>query len=91
MAYATEIDVAVAARYGNRFLVDEAPQRDLPEVGMPAQQAMRLVAEELTPSSVSAGGGRSHGGCRQLLAAFATPSGGCLEEFSDRRPRAAQA
>src|SRR5215213_3468449 len=48
VAYATEIDVAVAARYGNRFLVDEAPQRDLPEVGMPAQQAMRLVAEELT-------------------------------------------
>src|SRR5829696_2854956 len=46
--YVTDIDGALATRYGNRFLVDAAPDRDLPDVGMPAQDAMRLVAEELT-------------------------------------------
>jgi glutamate decarboxylase len=46
--YATEIDGAVATRYGNRFLVEAVPDTDLPDVGMAAQDAMRLVAEELT-------------------------------------------
>jgi glutamate decarboxylase len=36
-----------AARYGNRFLRQEAPAEKLPDVGMPAVDAMRLVAEEL--------------------------------------------
>jgi glutamate decarboxylase len=48
VAYATEIDEAVATRYGNRFLIEEAPDRELPDVGMPGQDAMRLIAEELT-------------------------------------------
>ena len=48
MGYATDIEGALASRYGNRFLVDAAPDRDLPDVGMPAQDAMRVVAEELT-------------------------------------------
>src|SRR5215217_6714115 len=48
VAYATGIDEAVAIRYGNRFVIDEVPDRDFPEVGMPAEEAMRLVAEELT-------------------------------------------
>jgi glutamate decarboxylase len=45
--YATEIDGATANRYGNRFLVDDAPSAVLPEVGMSAQDTMRLVAQEL--------------------------------------------
>src|SRR5215208_6369654 len=48
MAYTAEIDGAVAARYGNRFIVDAAPDGDLPQIGMAAQDAMRLVGEELT-------------------------------------------
>jgi glutamate decarboxylase len=35
------------ARYGARFLRHEAPAEKLPAVGMPAIDAMRLVAEEL--------------------------------------------
>lgn len=35
------------ARYGSRFLRQEAPAEKLPVVGMPAIDAMRLVAEEL--------------------------------------------
>ena len=34
------------ARYGSRFLRQEAPAEKLPDVGMPALDAMRLVAEE---------------------------------------------
>jgi glutamate decarboxylase len=34
-------------RYGNRFLLEDAPDHQLPEMGMPALDAMRLVAEEL--------------------------------------------
>ena len=34
--HATEIDPAMAARYGNRFLVDEVPGMALPDEGMPA-------------------------------------------------------
>jgi hypothetical protein len=35
------------ARYGSRFLRQEAPAEKLPDVGMPALDAMRLVGEEL--------------------------------------------
>ena len=35
------------ARYGSRFLRQEAPAEKLPAVGMPAVDAMRLVGEEL--------------------------------------------
>src|SRR3989440_89021 len=35
------------ARYGSRFLRQEAPAEKLPEVGMPAVDAMRLIGEEL--------------------------------------------
>jgi glutamate decarboxylase len=38
---------ARAARYGNRFLLEPAPDNRLPERGMPAVDAMRLMAEEL--------------------------------------------
>jgi glutamate decarboxylase len=34
-------------RYGNRFLLEDAPDHQLPETGMPALDAMRLVGEEL--------------------------------------------
>src|SRR4051794_37227967 len=47
MQHATEIDPAVAIRYGARFLVEDAPDTALPEVGMAAMDAMRLVSEEL--------------------------------------------
>jgi glutamate decarboxylase len=38
---------ALESRYGNRFLLQPPPDRRLPEVGMPATDAMRLVAEEV--------------------------------------------
>jgi glutamate decarboxylase len=38
---------AQAAEYGNRFLLHAAPDNELPEHGMPAVDAMRLVGEEL--------------------------------------------
>jgi glutamate decarboxylase len=34
-------------RYGNAFLLSDAPDHKLPEVGMPAVDAMRLLGEEL--------------------------------------------
>ena len=37
----------IEARYGSRFLREEAPAEKLPDVGMPAVDAMRLVGEEL--------------------------------------------
>jgi glutamate decarboxylase len=37
-----------ASRYGNRFLTEAAPSKEFPHVGMPAQETMRLLAEELT-------------------------------------------
>jgi glutamate decarboxylase len=37
-----------ASRYGNRFLTEASPSKQLPDVGMPAQDAMRLLGEELT-------------------------------------------
>ena len=48
MPQATEIDTELAARYGNRFVVNEVPSTDFPDVGMPAPEAMRLIAEDLT-------------------------------------------
>ncbi len=36
-----------ASRYGNAFLLDDAPDHKLPAVGMPAADAMRLLGEEL--------------------------------------------
>jgi glutamate decarboxylase len=38
---------ALARQYGNRFLLEPAPDNQLPEHGMPAVAAMRLVGEEL--------------------------------------------
>jgi glutamate decarboxylase len=38
---------ALARQYGNRFLLDPAPDDRLPEHGMPAVDAMRLLGEEL--------------------------------------------
>jgi glutamate decarboxylase len=38
---------ALSARYGNRFLLEPAPDRRLPERGMRAVDAMRLIGEEL--------------------------------------------
>ena len=34
-------------RYGNRFLLEDAPDHRLPSTGMPADDAMRLIGEEL--------------------------------------------
>ncbi len=36
-----------AALFGNRFITQEVPSREFPEAGMPAVDAMRLVAEDL--------------------------------------------
>jgi glutamate decarboxylase len=36
-----------AALFGNRFVTQEVPSREFPDVGMPAVDAMRLVAEDL--------------------------------------------
>ena len=38
---------ALGARFGNRFLLEPAPDDRLPEHGMPAVDAMRLIGEEL--------------------------------------------
>jgi glutamate decarboxylase len=35
------------SRYGNRFLLEPAPDNRLPKTGMPAADAMRLVGEEV--------------------------------------------
>ena len=35
------------SRYGNRFLLEPAPDHELPKSGMPADDAMRLVGEEI--------------------------------------------
>ena len=37
----------LGARFGNRFLLEAAPDNSLPDRGMPATDAMRLIAEEL--------------------------------------------
>ena len=38
---------ALANRFGNRFLLEPAPDNQLPEDGMPAVDALRLIGEEL--------------------------------------------
>src|SRR4051794_34370285 len=38
---------AMAKEFGNRFLLEPAPDDKLPDHGMPATEAMRLVNEEL--------------------------------------------
>src|SRR6185312_3464990 len=38
---------ADAVLFGNRFVTAEVPSREFPETGMPAQDAFRLVAEDL--------------------------------------------
>src|SRR4051794_11685732 len=38
---------ALATRYGNRFLLDPAPDNQLPKYGMRSVEAMRLIGEEL--------------------------------------------
>jgi glutamate decarboxylase len=38
---------ALESKYGNRFLLEPAPDDKLPKTGMPAQDAMRLVGEEV--------------------------------------------
>ena len=46
----TESDFSVdpdSEMFGNRFLTDEVPSRVFPESGMSAQDAMRLVGEDL--------------------------------------------
>jgi glutamate decarboxylase len=45
-ALSEELD-ARAARFGNKFLLEPAPDQQLPENGMSATDAMRLVGEEL--------------------------------------------
>ena len=41
-----ELD-APTARYGNRFLLEPAPDERLPDNGMSATDAMRLLGEDL--------------------------------------------
>jgi len=48
IVHATNIDEAAVGRYGNRFIVEEAPSKTFPDIGMPAGDVMRLIAEELT-------------------------------------------
>ncbi|HXE52484.1 MAG TPA: glutamate decarboxylase [Tepidisphaeraceae bacterium] len=38
---------ADALLFGNRFVTEEVPSREFPETGIPAQDALRLVAEDL--------------------------------------------
>ena len=38
---------ALAEAYGNRFLLEDAPDEHLPEYGMRSVDAMRLIGEEL--------------------------------------------
>jgi glutamate decarboxylase len=43
----TLTNVDEAALFGNRFLTMEVPTSTFPQTGMTAQDAMRLVAEDL--------------------------------------------
>jgi glutamate decarboxylase len=45
-AIVAELD-ALATRYGNRFLLEPAPDNSLPQFGMRSTEAMRLIGEEL--------------------------------------------
>ena len=42
-----EVSEDDARLFGNRFVTEEVPSREFPEVGMPSVDAMRLVAEDL--------------------------------------------
>ncbi len=44
---AYQVSDSDAALFGNRFTTQEVPSREFPDVGMPAVDAMRLVAEDL--------------------------------------------
>jgi glutamate decarboxylase len=46
LAFGDQLD-SLAARYGNRFLLEPAPDHELPEQGMRSIDAMRLIGEEL--------------------------------------------
>jgi glutamate decarboxylase len=37
----------LAAKFGNKFLIEGAPDNEMPKEGMPPVEAMRLIAEEL--------------------------------------------
>ena len=43
----SDVNGEIAGRYGNRFIVEEAPAQRFPEAGMGAQDAMRLVSQEM--------------------------------------------
>src|SRR4051794_32921908 len=43
-----------ADRYGNAFLLQDAPDHQLPATGMPAVDAMRLLGEELVLDGIPA-------------------------------------
>jgi glutamate decarboxylase len=47
MTTTAALEEAKAVRYGNRFVVEEAPSKSFPEVGMPPTEAMRLIGEEM--------------------------------------------
>jgi glutamate decarboxylase len=47
MAHATLTEDALALRYGNRFLLEAAPSKSLPQTGMSALDAMRMVDLQL--------------------------------------------
>ena len=47
MSNTVQPSAADIALFGNRFVTQEVPSREFPETGMPAQDAMRLVAEDL--------------------------------------------
>jgi glutamate decarboxylase len=44
---AAKVDETMASLFGNRFITEEVPKSHFPDSGMAAQDAMRLVAEEL--------------------------------------------
>lgn len=37
----------LGSRFGNRYICEDVPDHQLPESGMPAVDAMRLIAQEL--------------------------------------------
>lgn len=43
-SHPSDVDVAL---FGNRFITEEVPSREFPETGIPAQDALRLVSEDL--------------------------------------------
>ena len=43
------------ALFGNRFVTEQVPSREFPGTGIPAQDALRLVAEDLALESIRPG------------------------------------